>query len=200
MPAIIGAFNNLKPAPTATTSTSAPAAASAARQTTTSSTGVPDWARITSSGGITVSKPPAQGGRTGGTSSSGNGMVPVSGYTGYRNVIDAIRNNAPPGVSSDDWTLTFQLNTSFDKSIIALIGDPKDPSIGYNANGALVDSSGNLIAGVIWFAVTIPAGQLVQLGAQQFSNGLSVQTKILWVSSTTAASSASAPPDASKGR
>jgi hypothetical protein len=110
-------------------------------------------------------------------------MVPVSGYTGYRNVVNAIRNNNPPGISDSDWSLTFQPNTTFDKNVSSLIQDPADPSITCNAQGALVNNSGQYISAVVWLSVA--GGQLAQVGYQVFSMGASQSTKILWVSTTT---------------
>jgi hypothetical protein len=123
-----------------------------------------------------------------GANGAANGMVPVSGYTGYRNVVNAIRNNNPPGISDNDWALTFQPNTTFDQNVLSLIGDPKDPSVTSNAYYQLVNSTGQLISAVIWLSVA--GSQLARVGYETFSTGTG-QSKILWVSTSTASATSS---------
>ena len=190
MPAIIGAFNPI----TTTTATASPApappAGSASPHTTASPAGIPSWVTITPGGGITVSKPPTPVGPSGGTNGATDGMVPVSGYIGYRNVINAIRNNNPPGISDSDWTLTFQPNTTFDQNVSQQIGYPTDPTVTCNGKGQLVNSSGALITAVIWIAIA--GGQLAQVSFQSLKPGLNPTTTILWVSASAGSAASSA--------
>lgn len=165
MPEIIGAFDKLKPA-----SKTKPKGSTASSSTATATSGVAPWVTILRNGGLkTTPRPPVKGqaGPSGG-STSGMAQVPVGNYDGYRNVVNALWSNNPAAFSSQDWTLTFQPNTTFDGKIDTAVGDA---AYSFNATGQLVDQYGNLLTTMIWFTFTTPVNRLTNVASSNFSAG-----------------------------
>jgi hypothetical protein len=188
MPAIIGAFNKLKPAQKPKTP---PSGATTSRGPTS---GVVTWVIISGIGALSVPKrpPPPRPKQNPGASSNGNGQVPVGGYTGYRNVVNALRTTQPATFSDQDWTLCFQANTSFDNSISTLLGDSV---VTVASDGELDDANGVPLTTLVWFTITWPVVRLLSVSTTTLLAGfVSPSATMLWAAPTVSAVTTSHAP------
>jgi hypothetical protein len=190
MPAIIGAVGA-----SVASSTSALSPSGTALSTSSSSrqslaalmggviAGAPSWATTNSDGSLGLSGMPALASKSPGGSQGNLALVPVGSFLGYRSVINAMWASTPPPFSATDWSMTFQPDTNFDKTIASFL--PGNDPVGVSPTGQFVDlTTGQPVQQIIWFTVTYPGLQLLQVSISYNM----ADNKALWIAATTASS------------